>query len=59
MVKPQRWPPPNDMGKAGSDPENAGISITMEALVNVTFSLNMCGDTDLSGAGFCKSGSEV
>ncbi len=47
------------MGKAGSDPQNAGIPIAMENSVNVLFSLNMCGDTDLSGAGCGSSASPV
>ena len=47
------------MGKAGSDPRNAEIPIAMENSVNVPFSLNMCGDTDLSGAGCDSSASPV
>ena len=51
MVQPQGWAPSHDIGKAGSDSENAGLSVVMENPFNVPFWLNMCGDTDLSRAG--------
>lgn len=52
-------PPPDDVGKARSDPENAGLSIVMENPINVPVPLNMCGDTGLSGAGCGSSASPV
>ncbi|WP_445374635.1 hypothetical protein ACSLVK_00075 [Photorhabdus tasmaniensis] len=47
------------MEKAESDLENAGLSNEMENLINTLDSLNMCGDTDLSGAGCGSSARPV
>ncbi|CEK23491.1 protein of unknown function [Xenorhabdus nematophila AN6/1] len=47
------------MEKAESDPEDAGLSISLENAFNVHFLLNMCGDTDLSGAGCGSSARPV
>lgn len=59
MVQPQGWAPSYDMGKARSDSKNAGLSVVMENLINVQIWLNMCGDTDLSGAGCGSSARPV
>ncbi|CNB81160.1 Uncharacterised protein [Yersinia similis] len=59
MVQPQGWALSHDMGKAGSDSENAGLSIVMENPFNVPVWLNMCGDTDLSGGGCGSSARPV
>ncbi|EQB97957.1 hypothetical protein [Photorhabdus temperata] len=47
------------MEKAESDPENAGLSNEMENPINTQGLLNMCGDTDLPGAGCGSSARPV
>ncbi|OTA14103.1 hypothetical protein Xvie_03992 [Xenorhabdus vietnamensis] len=59
MVQPSRGTSPTDVEETESDPENAGLSVPMENTFNVQFLLNMCGDTDLSGAGCGSSARPV